>query len=113
MAAITYGEMTAGIRPNFASDNENVATCVPTAISQHATNPTPPPSAAPCTRAMVGFERPCNVDISVASALASRRFSSGEYSAMRFIQLRSAPAEKDLPAADKMTTRTSGFASNN
>ena len=43
------------MRPSLASDNANVASIAPIAMSQQATRPTPPPYAAPCTRATVGF----------------------------------------------------------
>src|SRR6202521_4025386 len=111
MAATTYGEITAGTRPSFASVSENVAVCVATAMSQHATRPTPPPYAAPCTRATVGLRKCAMVRMSAASPIASRRFSSIENPAMRFIQFRSAPAENDFPAPDNTTTRMPSSAS--
>ncbi len=50
--------------------------------------------------------------ISSASASASRRFSASEYAAIRFIQLRSAPAEKLFPSAARTIARTSASAPN-
>ena len=78
-------------------------------MSQHATRPTPPPNAAPCTRAIVGFDRSASVREQsrqrprVGEVLARRRSA-----AMRFIQLRSAPAQKLRPAPSSTTTRTLG-----
>src|SRR6478672_5711697 len=111
MAATTYGEITAGMRPSFASESAKVACCEATAMSQHATRPTPPPYAGPCTRAMVGLRKCARVRISAASPMASRRFSSSEKPAMRFIQFRSAPAEKERPAPESTTRRTPSSAS--
>src|SRR5258706_1860602 len=103
--------MTAGMRPSFTSESAKAASYVATAMSQHATSPTPPPSAAPCTRAMVGLRRCAMVRMSAARPIASRRFSSSEKPAMRFIQFRSAPAENDLPAPESTTTRMPSSAS--
>src|SRR5450631_1915 len=47
----------------------------------------------------------------VARPIASRRFSSIEKPAMRFIQFRSAPAENDLPAPDRTIARIPSSAS--
>ncbi len=99
------------MRPSFTSESENPASCVATAMSQQATRPTPPPNAAPCTRAMVGFLRWAMVRIRAPSPIASRRFSSIEKPAIRFIQLRSAPAENDLPAPESTTMRMPSSAS--
>src|SRR6266404_430013 len=44
----------------------------------------------------------------VARAIASASFWASEYPAMRFIQARSAPAEKLLPLPARSTTRTAG-----
>ena len=51
----TYGEIVAGMRPSLLSLNAKVASTAAIAMSQQATRPTPPPNAAPCTRATVGF----------------------------------------------------------
>ena len=48
---------------------------------------------------MVGLRSSASVRMRAASAMASRLFSSCEAPATRRIQLRSAPAEKDLPDA--------------
>ena len=76
MARMTYGLIVAGDRPSFASDRQNFASGVPTAMSQAATRPVPPANTGPCTRAMVGFGRRSSVASICASALASARFSS-------------------------------------
>ncbi len=55
MALTTYGLITAGISPRRTSERANIAVSAATAISQQATRPTPPPIAAPLTRAMVGW----------------------------------------------------------
>ena len=52
MARSTCGLMVAGDRPSFASDRQNFASGVPTAMSQAATRPVPPANAGPCTRAI-------------------------------------------------------------
>jgi hypothetical protein len=54
-----------------------VASGAAIAMSQQATNPTPPPYAAPCTRAIVGFDRLRSVFSMLAIAIASARFSDG------------------------------------
>ena len=59
----------------------------------------PPPSAAPCTRAMVGFFISASVRSMPARARASLRFSAMPLLAARRIQLRSAPAEKLFPSS--------------
>ena len=51
------------------------------------------------------------VRMSAASPIASRRFSSIEKPAIRFIQFRSAPAENDLPVPDSTMTRMPSSAS--
>ena len=76
------------MRPSFASDSENVASCAAIAMSQAATRPTPPPNAAPCTRATVGFPIPASVASIVASAVASATFSAWPYAAIFFIQFK-------------------------
>ena len=68
--------MVAGMSPSFASDSEKMASCAATAMSQQATNPTPPPNAAPRTQATVGLLRPFSVRSISASACASARFSA-------------------------------------
>ena len=73
---MTYGEITAGTSPSLTSLSENFADSTPIAISQHATRPTPPPYAAPLTRAIVGLDRKFSVRISAASRSASSRFSA-------------------------------------
>src|SRR5919108_129594 len=49
--------MVAGERPSFASEKQNFASGVPTAMSHAATSPVPPANAGPCTRAIVGLSR--------------------------------------------------------
>src|SRR3546814_2114661 len=67
-------------------------------MSQQATSPTPPPKAAPWTRAMVGFGNSSSTRIRRARARASARFSCSPAAAMPRIQFRSAPAENEAPA---------------
>ena len=55
-----------------------LAASVPTAMSQQAASPTPPPYAAPCRRAIFGLDSACSVLINRPSASASRRFSACE-----------------------------------
>ncbi len=43
MAAITYGDITAGTSPSLTSVRPNFALSAAIAISQQATSPTPPP----------------------------------------------------------------------
>src|SRR5690606_29481904 len=78
------------------------------AMSQQATRPTPPPNAAPWTRAMVGFGSSSKVRISRARVSASSRFSASPAAAMPRIQFRSAPAENEAPVPSSTTTRTVG-----
>src|SRR5574343_227476 len=103
--------MAEGMMPNLTSEVANTALVEATAMSQAAARPVPPPSAAPCTRAMVGFFISASTRSMRASARASRRFSSKPFCAARFIQLRSAPAEKLLPRPASTTTRTLASAS--
>ena len=76
IAASTYGPITAGIRPRRTSVVPKVACALATTMSQQATRPVPPPSAAPLTRATVGLGSSFKVCISPASALASARLSA-------------------------------------
>src|SRR4051812_40471320 len=52
---MTCGLIVAGERPSFASEKQNFASGVPTAMSHAATRAVPPANAGPCTRAMVGL----------------------------------------------------------
>ena len=108
IAAMTYGEITAGSRPSLLSVRPNFASGTPMAMSQQATRPTPPPKAAPCTRAIVGLGSSSRVRIRRARARASSRFSASLADAMPRIQFKSAPAENDAPLPSSTTTRTSG-----
>src|SRR4051794_9760056 len=91
--------MTAGISPSRTSDRLKLAASDAIAMLQQATNPTPPPNAAPWTRATVGLGRKLSTRINSAKALASARFSAWPYPAILCIQPRSAPAEKLFPSA--------------
>ena len=82
-----------------------------TQMSQAEASPMPPPSAAPCTRARVGVRHDAMVRNSVASFRASARFCSRGAAPWRFIQFRSAPAEKLLPSPASTMTRTPASAS--
>src|SRR5690554_4487991 len=75
-------------------------------MSQQAARPTAPPKAAPCTRPITGLDRWLSTFISRASSRESSRFSWREFSAIRRIQPRSAPAEKCLPSERRITTLT-------
>src|SRR5574343_1020487 len=103
--------MAEGLMPNLTSEVANTALVEATAMSQAEARPMPPPSAAPCTRAMVGFFISARVRSMRARARASLRLSSMPLLAARFIQLRSAPAEKLLPRPARTTTRTSASSS--
>src|SRR5574337_1721752 len=98
--------MAAGMMPSRTSEVANCALVEATQISQAEARPMPPPSAAPCTRATVGVAQVEMVRNRVASLRASARFSSRAAAPWRFIQLRSAPAEKLLPAPASTMTRT-------
>ena len=74
MASMTYGEIVAGTSPSFDSDRAKVASTAAMAMSQHDTSPTPPPYAAPCTRATVGLGHSSTARSIAASAVASARF---------------------------------------
>src|SRR5262249_29448447 len=76
-------------------------------MSHAATSPAPPPSAAPCTRAITGFGHFAMAKNIRPTARASSRFFSYEYCTIRFIQFRSAPAQNDFPLARRTITRTS------
>ncbi|MNV77311.1 hypothetical protein D3C71_1707230 [compost metagenome] len=76
------------------------------AISQQATRPTPPPKAAPCTRAMVGLGSSSRVRIRRARARESWRLSSSLAAAMPRIHCMSAPAENEAPSPASTTART-------
>src|SRR5574343_851913 len=103
--------MAAGMMPNLTSEVANTALVEATAMSQAAVRPVPPPSAAPWTRAMVGFFISASTRSILARARASFRLSSSPLLAARFIQLRSAPAEKLLPRPASTTARTSASSS--
>ena len=94
--------MTAGISPSRTSDRLKLAASDAIAMSQQATSPTPPPNAAPWTRATVGLGRKLSTRINSARAPASARFSAWLYP-IRCIQPRSAPAEKLFPSARSTT----------
>src|SRR5574343_134549 len=97
--------------PNLTSEVAKKALVEATAMSQAAVRPVPPPRAAPWTRAMVGFFISASTRSILARARASSRLSSRPLLAARFIQLRSAPAEKLLPRPARTTTRTSASSS--
>src|SRR5574343_606635 len=99
--------MAEGMMPNLTSEVAKTALPEATAMSQAAARPIPPPRAAPWTRAMVGFFISASVRSILAKARASFRLSSRPLLAARFIQLRSAPAEKLLPRPARTTTRIS------
>src|SRR5574343_487131 len=103
--------MAEGLMPNLTSEVANTALVEATAMSQAEARPMPPPSAAPCTRAMVGFFISAMVRSILARPRASLRFSSMPLLAARRIQLRSAPAEKLLPRPARTADRTSASAS--
>src|SRR5574343_1316481 len=103
--------MAEGMMPNLTSEVANTALVEATAMSQAEARPMPPPSAAPCTRAMVGFFISAMVRSILARPRASLRFSSMPLLAARVIQLRSAPAEKLLPRPARTTTRISASSS--
>ena len=71
--------MTAGISPSRTSDRLKLAASDAIAMSQQATSPTPPPNAAPWTRATVGLGRKLSTRINSARAPASARFSAWPY----------------------------------
>jgi hypothetical protein len=68
--------MADGMMPNLTSEVAKTALVDATAISQAAASPIPPPSAAPWTRAMVGFFISASVRSMLARARASFRLSS-------------------------------------
>ncbi|MCW0466506.1 hypothetical protein NB705_003579 [Xanthomonas sacchari] len=110
IAAITYGEITAGSRPSRLSLSAKRASVAATAMSQQATRPTAPPNAAPCTRATVGLGSSSSRRISRARASASSRFSCSPAPAIERIHCRSAPAENAAPAPASTSTCTCGSA---
>src|SRR6266850_6868869 len=107
MRAMTKGEITAGRIPSFTSVKPNCTDSTAIPISHAATRPAPPPNAAPWTRAMTGFGHFAIARYIPANLRASSMFSSCEYWTMRFIQFRSAPAQKDFPFPPRTMTRTS------
>ena len=94
--------------PNLTSEVANSARSAATQMSQAEARPIPPPSAAPCTLAIVGLLISASVRSMPARRIASAKFSSSPASPAAFIQFRSAPAEKLLPRPPSTTTRTSG-----
>src|SRR5438552_5349111 len=111
MARTTYGLMAAGTMPKRTSEVANCAFVDAMQISHADARPMPPPSAAPCTRAMVGVLHSEMVRNSAASRRASSRLLSNEAAPWRLIQFRSAPAEKLLPSPASTIARTAGSAS--
>ena len=78
-------------------------------MSQAAASPMPPPSAAPCTRASVGVRARSRSCGTARRACARRRGCASSGAApWRFIQFRSAPAEKLLPSPASTMARTLG-----
>ena len=100
-----YGEMTAGMTPSRTSVVPKIAFSAATTTSHTATRPVPPPSAAPWTRATIGFASSSNARKSDASSAESRRFSCIVKPETFFIQSRSAPAQNVLPAPESSMTR--------
>ena len=97
--------------PNLTSEVANTALSPAMQMSQALASPMPPPSAAPCTRAIVGFFISARVRSMPASFIASAKFSASLASPAAFIQLRSAPAEKLFPRPASTTARTASSAS--
>ncbi len=93
--------------PNLASLTEKRALSAAMAMSHAQARPTPPPSAAPCTRATVGFGQASMRASIAAKRRASSRFHSCDAVLARCIHCRSAPALKCLPSPASTITRTS------
>ena len=72
--------MVAGTIPILTSLKDRFVLSVPKAMSQQQRSPTPPPNAAPLTRAMVGFEHSFKRFINRAILRASSLFSSKLFS---------------------------------
>ena len=92
--------------PNRASLTAKLALSAAIARSQAQARPTPPPSAAPCTRATVGFGQASMRASMPAKRRASARFHSSEARLARCIHCRSAPALKCRPSPASTMTRT-------
>ncbi len=109
-ALTRWGPITDGRMPNLASLTEKLALSAATAMSQAQVRPTPPPSAAPCTRATVGLGSAAMRASMPAKRRASCRFQSSLARLARCIHCRSAPALKCRPSPASTTTRTAGSA---
>ena len=71
------GEIVAGMRPSFASDSANVASCAAIAMSQHATRPTPPP----IRRAVHARDRRLRHAVRASRSIAASACASARFSA--------------------------------
>ena len=72
----TNGAIVAGEIPSRPSVKAKTVPSSATATSAAATSPTPPPMAAPATRATTGFRQPSTAANIAAKFLASSLFSS-------------------------------------
>ena len=81
-------------------------------MSQQQASPVPPPSAAPCTRAITGTGQLSTAANMAAARSASATLCSRESSADARIHSRSAPAQNDGPRPASTTARSASSAAN-
>ena len=101
IARITKGEITAGMSPSRTSAERELRAFAAIAMSQAATSPTPAADGRTLHHARSpasGTRRPCSI---ICERPRVARFRSSRSRRLRFIQFRSAPAEKLLPRAGK------------
>ena len=92
----------------MTSLSANVVSSAAMTMSQTAARPTPPPSAAPCTRAMTGIGSVSSLSSIRTTSSASRRFSRCVYAIAFDIQPMSAPAQNVLPLPASTIARSAG-----
>ncbi len=99
-------DTSAGINPTRTSVYPNLASGAARVKSQSVAIPQPPASAAPFTAAINGFGKLHSRRKNAAVLRASAKFCSGDCVARPFNASRSIPAQKALPAAVMMATRS-------
>ena len=112
MRASAKGPIVAGISPRRTSVKPKRASSRASTMSQQQASPVPPPSAAPCTRAITGTGQVSTAENMAAARSASATLRSRESSADARIHSRSAPAQNAGPRPASTTARNASSAAN-
>ena len=99
------GEIVAGISPSRTSVKPKRASSRASTMSQQQASPVPPPSAAPCTRAITGTGQLSTAANMAAARSASATLRSCVSSPPARIHSRSAPAQNDAARARRSRPR--------